>query len=89
MYIGVVSVCLSVYHVDSVAAEDRRDIRSYGDFKRIKNGLLLKCGLWEEQVITLEMELGGFRLDKPSTGCILGVSCLFHGYMSTDVSGES
>lgn len=42
MYIGVVSVCLSVYHVDSVAAEDRRDIRSYGDFKRIKNGLLLK-----------------------------------------------
>lgn len=35
------------------------------------------------------MELGGFRLDKPSTGCILRVSCLFHGYMSTDVGGES
>lgn len=42
MYIGVVPVCMSVYHVDLVATAGRRGIRLYGDFKRIKNGLLLK-----------------------------------------------
>lgn len=56
-----------------------------GILKEPENGQLLKRGGWEEQVMVLEMELGGWSLDMSNTGHILGASLCFYRACAVDM----